>query len=139
MAAWTAFTTLWARASPSYGSAKTSRAREAERAQIGAADARALGRRQPGRVLLDHQPAVVADLAQRSKQLRHIHTSAAELGEYPPANRVVEAHPVSPYAIQDVAVHVLQMDVRDALGMRAHDGDRIDAAVQSRGRRPSTA
>ena len=32
-------------------------------------------------------------------------------------------------AVQDVAVHVLQMDVGDALGMRAHDGDGIDAAV----------
>src|SRR5687767_11503298 len=81
------------------------------RGQHPAPDRGALGRRAPGAVLLDHQPARVVASRKDGEDPAQIQAAVAELGEQALADRRLEIgqRPASE-RLQDAGVDVLEMD-----------------------------
>ncbi len=102
-------------------------------------DRRALRRRTPAAVLLDHHPAAIAALDQRVEDAIEVEHAGSELREEAGADRVAEPRnrPVA-QAGEDVGVHVLEMNVGHALpvgpqgvhGIAATDREMPDVQAQ---------
>src|SRR6266536_1303758 len=126
MEAWTAWTTACGAAMCCNGT----RLLQAQLTQVLPTGPRAVRRRQPRGVLLDHQPAVVADLAQRGQQRRHIQQTATELGEHAPSDAFLEPPLMLAQLTQDIAIDISHVQVGDPLGMLANDLDRAGPRVE---------
>src|SRR6266545_6573783 len=126
MEAWTAWTTACGAAMCCNGT----RLLQAQLTQVLPTGPRAVRRRQPRGVLLDHQPAVVVDLAQRGQQRRHIEQTATELGEHASSDAFLEPELMRAQLAQDIAIDIFHMHVGDPLGILANDVDRVGPRVE---------